>query len=49
MDDVGGEELLLIADDNMDGNKLAVAASGKALIFDPSDGTIMEDLGKSFS
>ena len=39
----------MIADDNMDGNKLAVSASGRALTFDPNDGTIMEDLGKSFS
>ena len=33
----------------MEGQKLAIAASGKALIFDPSDGTISENTGKSFS
>ena len=41
--------LLLIADDNLDGQKLAVTSEGQVLIFDPSDQTISENLGMSFS
>ena len=41
--------LLLIADDNLDGNKLAVSSTGNVVIFDPSDQTIFEDLKMSFS
>ena len=41
-------EMLLIADDNLDGLKLAVTSTGGVLIFDPSDQTISEDLQMSF-
>ena len=37
-------DLLLIADDNMDGCKLAVASTGNVMVFDPSDQSISEDL-----
>ena len=40
--------MLLIADDNLDGCKLAVTSTGNVLIFDPSDQTISEDLNISF-
>ena len=39
---------MLIADDNMDGCKLAVSSSGNVLVFDPSDQTISEDLMQTF-
>ena len=38
------QDLLLIADDNLDGCKLGVSTSGSVLIYDPSDSTISEDL-----
>ena len=32
-----GNDLLLIADDNMDGCKLAVSSKGSVMVYDPSD------------
>ena len=42
-------DMLLIADDNMDGQKLAVTNTGKVLIFDPSENAIAQDLNTTFS
>ena len=44
-----GHEMLLIADDNLDGLKLAVTSKGQIVIFDPSDQSISEDLKQSLA
>ena len=40
---------MLVAEDHLEGYKLGVSQSENVLIFDPSDQTIVEDLGTTFS
>ena len=46
---VDGNQLVLVAEDHIDGYKLGVSGTDNVLIFDPSDSSIIENLDINFA